>query len=157
MKPTKKLTVSALYVAMFLVVIGATAGFSFGAVQIRIANALYAVPYLFPFLILPTGLAVVLSNLLFGGLGLPDMIAGFLAGTVTTLLVVLIKRFRLPKRFIIIPIIMAPALIVPTFIAPILGMPYSALAVSIGLGQAVPAIVGYLLVEALDGKLEEIK
>lgn len=153
MKPTKKLTVSAIHIATFIVIMFATASFSFGAIQVRIANALYAIPYLFPFLILPTGLAVMLSNVLFGGLGLPDMLGGFLVGVVTTSLVVLIRHFKLPKFLIVIPIILVPALGVPLWLSPMIGVPYKALVISIGLGQVIPALVGLMLVKALKDKI----
>lgn len=150
MKPTKKLTVSALFIAMFIAVLGATAGFSFGAIQVRIANALYALPYVYPFLVVPTGLAVVLSNLIFGGLGLPDIIGGFLVATVTTSLMVLIKKLNLPKILVVVPTLVVPALLVPTWLSPMLGIPYWALVVSIGLGHTVPAILGYILVRVIE-------
>lgn len=154
MKSTKKLTVSALFIATFIVVMTVTASFSFGAVQIRIVNALYAVPYMFPFLVIPTGVAVFLSNLLYGGMGVPDLVGGFLVGIVTTSLVVLVRKYKLPKYLVIIPIILIPALGVPMWLSPLIGVPYTALAVSIGLGQVIPAIVGYLLVKILENKLK---
>jgi uncharacterized membrane protein len=150
MKSTKKLTVSALFIAIFIAVLGATAGFSFGAVQVRVANALYALSYVYPFLVVPTGLAVVLSNLIFGGLGLPDIIGGFIVATVTTSLMVLIKKLKLPRILVVVPTLVVPALLVPTWLSPMLGIPYWALVVSIGLGHIVPAILGYILVRAVE-------
>ena len=150
MKPTKKLTVSALFIAMFIAILGATARFSFGAIQVRVANALYALSYVYPFLVVPTGLAVVLSNLIFGGLGLPDIIGGFIVATVTTSLMVLIKKLNLPKVLVVVPTLVLPALLVPTWLSPMLGLPYWALVVSVGLGHIVPAILGYILVKAVE-------
>lgn len=150
MRPIKKLTVSALFIAMFIAVLGATAGFSFGAIQVRVANALYAVPYVFPFLVVPTGLAVVLSNLIFGGLGLPDIIGGFLVATITTSLMVLIKKLNLPKILVVVPTLVVPALGVSMWLSPIVGVPYWTLVISIGLGHIIPAILGYILVKAIE-------
>lgn len=150
MKSTKKLTVSALYIAMFIVVLGITAGFSFGAVQIRIVNTLYALSYLYPFLIIPTGISVVISNLLFGGLGIIDILGGFFVAVITTMLISSIKTFKLPKILIILPTLLIPAILVPLWLSPILGIPYSALAVSIGIGHVLPAILGYVLVSILE-------
>lgn len=150
MKITKKLTVSALFIAMFIAILGATAGFSFGAIQVRVANALYALSYVYPFLVVPTGLAVVLSNLIFGGLGLPDIIGGFIVATVTTSLMVLIKKLKLPKILVVVPTLVIPPLGVPLWLSPILGIPYWTLVVSLGLGHIVPAILGYLLVKAVE-------
>lgn len=150
MKSTKKLTVSALYIAMFIVVLGITAGFSFGAVQIRIVNTLYALSYLYPFLIIPAGISVVISNLLFGGLGIIDILGGFFVAVITTMLISSIKTFKLPKILIILPTLLIPAILVPLWLSPILGIPYSALAVSIGIGHVLPAILGYVLVSILE-------
>lgn len=150
MRPIKKLTVSALFIAMFIAVLGATAGFSFGAIQVRVVNALYAVSYIFPFLVVPTGLAVVLSNLIFGGLGLPDIIGGFLVATITTSLMVLIKKLNLPRILVVVPTLVVPALGVSMWLSPILGVPYWALVISIGLGHIIPAILGYILVKAIE-------
>lgn len=150
MKSTKKLTVSALYIAMFIVVLGITAGFSFRAVQIRIVNTLYALSYLYPFLIIPTGISVVISNLLFGGLGIIDILGGFFVAVITTMLISSIKTFKLPKILIILPTLLIPAILVPLWLSPILGIPYSALAVSIGIGHVLPAILGYVLVSILE-------
>lgn len=150
MRPIKKLTVSALFIAMFIAVLGATAGFSFGAIQVRVVNALYAVSYIFPFLVVPTGLAVVLSNLIFGGLGLPDIIGGFLVATTTTSMMVAIKKLKLPKILVVVPTLVITALGVPLWLSPIIGVPYWTLVISIGLGHIVPAILGYLLVKAVE-------
>ena len=70
MSKVQKLTVSAMVMALYVVVLYFTQSFSFGAYQIRIATALYALAYLFPFLVLPLGFANFIANFLFGGLGL---------------------------------------------------------------------------------------
>ena len=88
----QKLVFSALCIALYIVVMMCTQTFAFGQYQIRIATALYGLSALFPFLILPFGLANVLSNTLMGGLGLPDIIGGGLVGIATTALIVLAKR-----------------------------------------------------------------
>ena len=74
----QKLVFSALCIALYIVVMTATQSFAFGQYQIRIATALYGLASLFPFLAVPLSLANVISNTLMGGLGLPDMIGGFL-------------------------------------------------------------------------------
>ena len=70
MSKVQKLTLSAMVMALYVVVLYFTQSFSFGAYQIRIATALYALAYLFPFLVLPLGFANFIANFLFGGLGL---------------------------------------------------------------------------------------
>jgi len=145
---TRKLTFSALIAAAYFVIMFATQGFAFGPYQIRLATAIYALSYPFPFLILPLGLANSLSNML-GGFGMLDIAGGFLVGIVTAGLVALVRKTGLPKVFVIPPIILAPGLIVPLWLSPLTGYPYWALVASISIGQTVPAILGYILIQAL--------
>ena len=70
---TQKLTISALCIALYLVVMICTQTFAFGQYQIRIATALYGLSAVFPFLIIPFGVANMLSNILMGGLCPLDM------------------------------------------------------------------------------------
>ncbi|MCF0154298.1 MAG: QueT transporter family protein, partial [Veillonella sp.] len=79
MSKTRKLTISALVMAIYIVLLYVTAGISFGAYQVRIATAFYALSYIFPFLVVPMGLANFIANM-FGGLGLVDMVGGFVVG-----------------------------------------------------------------------------
>ena len=53
MSRVQKLTFSAMVMALYIVILYFTQSFSFGAYQIRIATSLYALSYLFPFLVLP--------------------------------------------------------------------------------------------------------
>ena len=76
MSRVQKLTFSAMVMALYIVILYFTQSFSFGAYQIRIATSLYALSYLFPFLVLPLGLANFISNMLFGGFGIVDMLGG---------------------------------------------------------------------------------
>lgn len=88
----QKLVFSALCIALYIVVMMCTQSFAFGQYQIHIATALYGLSAIFPFLVLPFGLANVVSNTVMGGLGLPDIIGGFIVGIVTTGIIVLAKR-----------------------------------------------------------------
>ena len=53
----RKLTTSGIVIALYIVILFMTQSFSFGAYQIRIVTSLYALSYLFPFLVIPLGLA----------------------------------------------------------------------------------------------------
>ena len=53
MNKVQKLTFSAMVIALYVVILSFTQSFSFGAYQIRIATSLYALSYLFPFLVIP--------------------------------------------------------------------------------------------------------
>ena len=145
---TRKLTFSALIAAAYFVVMFATQGFAFGPYQIRLATAIYALAYPFPFLVLPLGLANALSNML-GGFGILDIVGGLGVGLVTAGLLALIKLCKLPMFLVILPIIFAPGLIVPLWLSPLTGIPYWVLVVNISIGQTAPAILGYVLIHAL--------
>ena len=92
---TRKLTISAMVVALYIVVLYITQSVSFGAYQIRIATSLYALAYAFPFLVIPMGIGNLISNFLFGGLGIFDMIGGFGVGVVTTGIIVGMRKLGL--------------------------------------------------------------
>lgn len=154
MSKSQKLTFSAIVIALYVVVLYCTQSFSFGAYQIRIATSLYALSYLFPFLVLPLGLANFIANLLFGGLGPLDMFGGCLVGIVTTAIIVGIRKSNWNPHLMILPIILVPGLGVSTWLSYLLHMPYPALALSLCIGQIIPVICGVLLVKALKRILE---
>ena len=143
---TQKLAVSGMVTALYLAVLYATQSISFGPVQIRIATALYALAYPCPFLILPLGLANLLSNLLFGGLGVLDMAGGFFVGIATTWLIAQVRRKGLSPWLTGLPILLVPGLCVPMWLSYLLHLPYLPLAASVVAGQAVPAVCGAALV-----------
>lgn len=146
---TQKLTISGMVMALYIVILYTTQSFSFGAYQIRIATSLYALSYFCPFLIVPLGLANFIANMLFGGLGIADMIGGCFVGMATTALIVLIKKYRLSLWFIILPILLIPGLGVPVWLSVLLKIPYPALALSLCIGQIIPAVCGALFVKVL--------
>ena len=130
-----------------------TQSFSFGAIQIRLATSLYALAYIFPFLVLPLGVSNLLSNMLLGGLSIFDILGGGLVGILTALLVYCVRKYKLNITLTILPIIFIPGLIVPIWLSMILNVPYSALAVSLCLGQVIPAILGSFLIKVLKDKI----
>lgn len=150
MSKVQKLTLSAMVIALYVTVLYCTQSFSFGAYQIRIATSMYALSYLFPFLVLPLGLANFIANMLFGGLGLLDMLGGCLVGIVTTSLIVGIRRLNWSRCLIFFPIVLVPGLGVATWLSYLFQMPYPALALSLCIGQVIPAICGVLLVNILE-------
>ena len=153
MSKTKKLTISAIVIALYVVIMTITQSFSFGAIQIRLATSLYALAYIFPFLVLPLGLSNLLSNMLLGGLSIFDILGGGFVGILTALLVYCVRKYKLNITITILPIIFIPGLIVPIWLSMILNVPYSALAVSLCLGQVIPAILGSFLIKALKDKI----
>ena len=153
MSKVQKLTVSAMVMALYVVVLYFTQSFSFGAYQIRIATALYALAYLFPFLVLPLGFANVIANFLFGGLGLLDWFGGCFVGIIVTAIIVLIRRKGWSRWLMILPIILVPGLGVSSYLSYLLHVPYSVLATSLCIGQSVPAVCGVVLVNVLQRAL----
>lgn len=153
MSKVQKLTVSAMVMALYVVVLYFTQSFSFGAYQIRIATALYALAYLFPFLVLPLGFANFIANFLFGGLGLLDWFGGCFVGIIVTAIIVLIRRKGWSRWLMILPIILVPGLGVPSYLSYLLHVPYSVLTTSLCIGQSVPAVCGVVLVNVLQRAL----
>lgn len=153
MSKVQKLTVSAMVMVLYVVVLYFTQSFSFGAYQIRIATALYALAYLFPFLVLPLGFANFIANFLFGGLGLLDWFGGCFVGIIVTAIIVLIRRKGWSRWLMILPIILVPGLGVPSYLSYLLHVPYSVLATSLCIGQSVPAVCGVVLVNVLQRAL----
>ena len=144
------MTFSAIVAAAYMTIMLITQAFAFGAYQIRIATALYALAYPFPFLIVPLALANSMSNLLMGGLGVFDIVGGFLVGLVTAGAIGVLKKWKLPSLLLILPIIAGPGFVVPLWLTHIIGVPYWALVINISIGQTVPAVVGYILVKELE-------
>ena len=155
MSKTKKLTISSIVIALYVVIMVITQSFAFGAVQVRLATSLYALSYIFPFLVLPLGLSNLLSNMLLGGLSIFDIVGGGFVGVLTALLVYGVRKYKLNTYLTILPIVFIPGLVVPIWLSAILNVPYSALAISLCLGQVSPAILGSFLIKLLKNKIGE--
>lgn len=149
MKNTKKLTISAMVIAIYITIMFLTQGFAFGQYQIRIATSIYGLSAIYPFLIIPMGIANLLSNTIMGGLGILDMIGGVIVGITTTTIVYLISKKKLNQWLIALPIIFVPGLMVPIWLSYIFHVPYSVLAISLIIGQIIPGLVGVILVKSL--------
>ena len=150
MSRMQKMTFSAMMMAIYIVVLYLTQSFSFGAYQIRIATSLYALSYLFPFLVFPLGFANLISNMLFGGFGIADMIGGCLVGILTTASIVLIRKKGCNRTFIAVPIVLIPGLGVAVYLFYFLNIPYWLMALNLCIGQLIPAVVGVVLVKVLE-------
>jgi len=144
---TKKICISGIIIAMYISIMYLTQSFAFYAYQVRIATCLYALSYLFPYLILPLGISNLLGNFLFGGLGIIDAIGGMIIGVITSSGVFIIRKLHLPVILVIPVIILSPGLIVPIWLSPLLQVPYPALVISLCIGQSLPAITGYVLIK----------
>lgn len=153
MSVSRQVAISGVVAAAYIAIMLLTQGFAFGQFQIRIATALYSLAAIYPFLVVPLAVSNMLSNLLMGGLGLPDILGGGLVGLLTSSLSYLIARWRMNDWLIALPIIFFPGLLVPIWLSFLISVPYEVLAVSLLIGQVIPGICGVLLVKQLRGKL----
>jgi uncharacterized membrane protein len=149
----RKITISGIVIAVYVTVMFLTQSFAFGQFQVRIATSLYALASMYPFLIVPLGLANFLSNTLMGGLGMLDMVGGSLVGILTSFTCFYLRRFHV--YLVGIPILLIPSLLVPLWLSYILKVPYEVLFISVGIGQVFPSIVGVFLVKYLEEPLSK--
>lgn len=150
MNNNRKLAISAMAIALYVVVMMCTQSFAFGQYQIRIATALYGLSAIFPFLIIPACIANVISNTIMGGLGIMDMVGGGIVGLLTTSLIVFGKKQGWGNWIIFLAVTFIPGLLVPIWLSVILNLPYWLLASSILVGQAICGLVSMALVGALE-------
>ena len=128
---TQKLVLSAIIMALYIAILFVSQAISFGAVQMRLATALYGLTYIFPFLVVPLSLANAIANFLATGS------------------IYLIRKAKLSSWFSILPILLVPSLVVPIWLSALLKLPYLALVFNLLLGQLVPSILGAVLVREL--------
>ncbi|MBR1561359.1 MAG: QueT transporter family protein [Clostridia bacterium] len=153
---TQKLTMSGAVMAIYIVVMYFTQSFAFGQYQVRIATAIYATAYLFPFLVVPLGLSNLLANMVMGGLGFFDIVGGGIVGLLTAGCCALLGKKRVTAWSVVAPITLIPALVVSLWLSRLIGVPYFALAGSLLVGQFIAGIVGALLVKALKNIWKEL-
>jgi uncharacterized membrane protein len=153
---TLKIALSGLVIAIYVVVMYFTQSFAFGQYQIRLATALYSMSYLYPFLVVPLALSNFLSNTIMGGLGIIDMIGGFLVGLLTAGSIYLIRKFNWSEWLVGLPILLFPGLIVPIWLSVLLHINYLVLMPSVLIGQIIPAILGILIVKYLKNVLPKV-
>jgi uncharacterized membrane protein len=139
-----------MIIAIYVVTLYITQGFSFGVYQIRIATALYALAYVYPFLVVPLGIANLISNFLFGGLGFLDMFGGCFVGMASAWLIVQIRQHGWNIWLIVLPIWAVPSLGVSVWLSYLLHIPYSILVVSLSVGQIISGICGTFLVHIIE-------
>ena len=146
-----KITISGIVISAYVVVMFLTQTFAFGQYQIRIATSIYALASIYPFLIVPLGLANFMSNTLMGGLGLPDMIGGFIVGIITAFSCFYLRKISI--YFVALPILIFPTILVPIWLSYLIHVPYLVLVINIGLGQILPSIIGVFMVKYLEKPL----
>ncbi len=141
---------SAMIAALYVVLTFLFAPFSFGSIQVRIAEALTVLPYFTPSAIPGLFIGCIIGNLL-GGAALPDIIFGSLAtliGAVFTHLLRKQNKFLAP-----IPPILSNTIIIPLVLRFAYGMnlPIYYITLTVGLGEIISCgVLGMILLTSLE-------
>ena len=155
MNSIRKLTVSGLFVALYLVLMYFNQSFAFGALQVRVATALYALNWHYSFLVIPSMLANLLSYLLFGGLGIVDIVGGGIIGLSTALVIRLLRQRQAPMRSVVFAVALIPGVGVPLYLHTLIHVPLLPLILSVVSGQLIAGLIGYFLLAAVSRHLPE--
>lgn len=155
-KKTLFLVQAALIAAIYVVLTVVFAPFSFGEVQVRIAEALTILPVFLPAAVPGLFVGCLLGNML-GGAVLPDIIFGSLAtliGAIGT------RALRKAHPFLApIPPIAANTIIVPFVLkyAYAVDLPIPFMMLTVGIGEVVSCgIFGLVLYYALNGRRAQV-
>ena len=155
-KKTLFLVQAALIAAIYVVLTVVFAPFSFGEVQVRIAEALTILPVFLPAAVPGLFVGCLLGNML-GGAVLPDIIFGSLATLIGALGT---RALRKAHPFLApIPPIAANTVIVPFVLkyAYAVDLPIPFMMLTVGIGEVVSCgIFGLVLYYALNGRRAQI-
>ncbi len=121
--------IAAIYAALTL----AFAPISFGAMQLRVSEAMCVLPFFTPAAVPGLFIGCLISNLLGSPLGLMDVIAGSAATLIAALLTYKVKN----KWLAPLPSVIVNALLVAWVLNVSLGLPYFINVLYVGLGQAI--------------------
>lgn len=117
---TKNLVLSGLIAAVYVVLIAIFPAFSFGQVQVRIAEVLTLLPILTPAAVPGVFIGCLISNILFGG-AMIDIIFGSLATLAAAVLTYYLRKNKWLAAF---PPVIINAIVVPFILQVSLGTPY---------------------------------
>ncbi|MBO5518040.1 MAG: QueT transporter family protein [Firmicutes bacterium] len=155
-KKTLFLVQAALIAAIYVVLTVVFAPFSFGEVQVRIAEALTILPVFLPAAVPGLFVGCLLGNML-GGAVLPDIIFGSLATLIGALGT---RALRKAHPFLApIPPILANTVIVPFVLkyAYAVDLPIPFIMLTVGIGEVVSCgIFGLVLYYALNGRRTQV-
>lgn len=128
----RSMMLAAMIAGLYALMCIAFAPISYGAVQIRIAEALTLLPFLFPEAIPGLFVGCLIANFA-GGFGLIDVIFGSLA----TLIAAMATR-KMPNKYLAaVPPIVVNSLIVGGYLSVLLDLAFIPTALYVGLGEAV--------------------
>ncbi len=114
---------------------------SYGPLQVRVAEALSVLPFVFPWAVWALYLGCILANL-----GSPFFVWDVTLGALGTLAAALLTRKVKAKALAPLPPVIVNALVVPTYMAPLSGLPYWSAALYVAAGEVVACYgLGYPL------------
>ena len=135
------LTTGAVVASLYVVLTGAFAPISFSGLQFRISESLVLLPALTSAAIPGVALGCLLSNLLFGGLGIIDLVFGTAATLLAAFGTRALRRWPLLTP---LPPIVLNALVVGSYlplVIPDYGVPIGLSILSVALGETVVLLV----------------
>lgn len=146
MNKTKKLVFTALIAAAYAVTTLVIAPFSFGAVQLRISEALTILPVFTPCAIWGLSLGCLIANI-FSPFGIIDMVFGTLATLIAAFLSYKVRNIKFKGFPILAPIfpIISNALIIGAVTAFMAELNFSGFLINAGLIALSEAVSCYLL------------
>lgn len=131
--PSRRVARGAVIAAAYVALVFAFAFASFGAIQLRVAEALTVLPLFYPEAVPALWIGCLLANIL-GGLGPWDIFGGSAVTGLAALLTWLLRRR--PLLALASPVLLN-AFLVSLYLAPILKVPYWPLVGSIGTSEAI--------------------
>lgn len=128
---TKSLVKASMIGSLYCVLVLVFAPLSYGPVQVRIAECLTLLPYLWIEAVPGLFVGCVLANLI-GGFGILDVVFG----SVATLIAAILTR-KMPNLFMAaVPPVLVNMIVVGAYLAFLLDLPFLSTSIYIGLGQA---------------------
>ncbi len=155
MKPvTKYISVSALIGALYAVLTVLLAPISYGPMQVRVAEAMTVLPFLFPQAIPGLYVGCMVANI-WGGFGPIDIFGGSALTLIAALLTFWLRRFNKPWLAPIPPVVLN-ALGVGYYLHILADAPLWATIGSVGLGEAIACFaLGLPLLYAVKRRMKD--
>ena len=137
--PTKFITTSAIIGSVYVALTIMLAPISYGQIQVRVAESLTVLPFMFPQAIPGLYLGCMAANI-YGGLGPIDIFGGSLLTLIAALLTWWLRRFNKPW-LAPLPPVLVNAFGVGLILHIQLHLPYWITVLWVGLGQAIACYV----------------
>lgn len=160
---------SAMIAALYVVLTFVFSAFSFGAIQVRVAMGLELLSFFTPAGILGCAVGTLLSNILFGGLGLIDAVVGTLTTAICCGLVYASSFYRWHEETTmgsiehdywnvawLIPIV-PTAFLVDIILHLTLNVPFCITFITLSAGNAIAMFIGFIIFNMLRRNIELMK